>query len=87
MAERSQETSEWAEKSLLERPDLPWAYRVLAVAQEYLGNNSRARGVLEKMRQQDPGISVSRVMATMPFAPGEVCSRFADGLRRLGLPE
>ncbi len=80
--ERYQEASEWAEKSLLERPDLPWTYRVLAVAQEYIGNNARARWVLEKMRQQDPGISVSRVMATIPFAPSEVCSRFADGLVR-----
>ncbi len=87
VAERYQEASEWAEKSLLERPDVPWAYRVLAVAQEYIGNNARARWGLEKMCQDNPGLSVSSVMATLPFAPSEVYSRFADGLRRVGLPE
>jgi adenylate cyclase len=87
VAERYEEASEWAEKSLLERSDLPWAYRVLAAAQELTGKNARARWALEKMRQQDPDISVSRVMTNLPFAPSEVFSRFADSLRRVGLPE
>ncbi len=87
VAERYEEASEWAEKSLLERSDLPWAYRVLATAQELTGKNARAHWALEKMRQQDPDISVSRVMTNLPFAPSEVFSRFADSLRRVGLPE
>jgi len=87
IAGRYRESASWAEKSLLERPELPWAYRVLAAAEGHLGNQPRARWALERMRQQQSDISVSSVMASTPFAPGEFGTRFADGLRRAGLAE
>jgi adenylate cyclase len=86
-AGRYEQASEWAEKGLRERPDLPWAYRVLAAAQPYLDDPARAAWAARKLRESNPRISVADIMATFPAKPADLRARFADGLRRAGLPE
>ena len=87
IAERYEQACEWAERGLRERPDLPWAYRVLAAAHPYLGNVERSRWAAARVREANPQISVARVMASLPLRSADASARFAEGLRRAGLPE
>jgi TolB-like protein/Tfp pilus assembly protein PilF len=86
-AERYEQACEWAEKGLRERSDLPWAYRVLAAAAPYLRATERARWAADRLQEANPQISVSSIMAVLPAKPADFRMRFADGLRRAGLPE
>jgi TolB-like protein/Tfp pilus assembly protein PilF len=87
VAARYEQACEWAERGLRERPDLPWAYRVLAAAHPYLGNVERSLWAAARLRELNPQISVAAIMAVLPLRPAEARARFAEGLRRAGLPE
>ena len=87
VAGRYEQACDWAERGLRERPDLPWAYRVLAAAHPYLGNVERSLWAAAKLREINPRLSIARVMATLPLRPTDACNRYIDGLRRAGLPE
>jgi TolB-like protein/predicted Zn-dependent protease len=87
VAGRYEQACDWAERGLRERPDLPWAYRMLAAAHPYLGNVERSNWAVAKLREINPRLSVARVMATLPLRPDDARNRYLDGLRRAGLPD
>ena len=78
---------EAAAKALLERPHLTWGHRVIAAAYGQLGWRAEAAAAVEKVRHYSPGATVAGVMQVMALEPEALRSRFAEGLRRAGLPE
>ncbi|HKP27480.1 MAG TPA: winged helix-turn-helix domain-containing protein, partial [Dongiaceae bacterium] len=78
---------EAAAKALLERPHLTWGHRVIAAAYGQLGWRAEAAAAVEKVRHYSPGATVASVMQVMALEPEALRSRFAEGLRRAGLPD
>ena len=76
-----------AAKALLERPHLTWGHRVIAAAYGQLGWRAEGGAAVEKVRHYSPGATVASVMQVMALEPEELRSRFAEGLRRAGLPD
>jgi TolB-like protein/Tfp pilus assembly protein PilF len=87
VAGRYREAVDWAEKGRLERPGLPWAYRVLAAAYAQLGQHDQAQAAAQTALKQHPQLSVSEIMATAPFRQDEVRERLVHALRRAGIPD
>ncbi len=85
--ERYDEARVWSEKSLHENPNLPSGYRGLAAAHGMLGNLDEARAAYEKFDRLAPGMTIAACVQTVPFAYEDDANRFAEGLRRAGMPE
>jgi TolB-like protein/DNA-binding SARP family transcriptional activator/predicted Zn-dependent protease len=86
-AARYDEAIAWAEKARVERPGLPFAYRVLAAANMQLRREDAARAAAQVLLAQCPRLSLPEVMSTMPFADDKARRRFEDGLRQAGIPD
>jgi adenylate cyclase len=78
--------TEWVEKALRERPDAVWAYRTLAVAYANAGHIEKAREAVAMLLRAFPGLTISRLLDIVPFG-SDYLSRYAEGLRKAGLPE
>jgi hypothetical protein len=87
MAGRYVEAASWAEKSLRERPDYMPSMRFGAAANAFLGRLDIARMAVARMRQLDPGLSLSNLANVVSLRRPEDLARLADGLRKAGLPE
>src|SRR5262249_24415216 len=87
VARRYPEAIAWAEKARVERPGLPFAYRILAAAHVQLGQPEQARAAAATLRAQCPRQSLSQMMAVTPFADAETRRRFEDGLRQAGIAD
>ena len=87
VAGRYHEAVEWAERGRLERPHLPWAHRVLAASYAQLGQEHQARAAAQAVLAQCPSLTLPQIMAAMPFQHRDVRDRFAQALRRSGIPD
>jgi adenylate cyclase len=87
VAERYEEALVWIRKGMLERPDLVWPLRQVAVCLGQLGRIAEAREVIKKYREAEPDITISRVMAITTYRDADVLRRQVEGLRKAGLPE
>jgi len=85
-AERYEEALSWWRKGMLERPDLTWPLRPMAACLGLLGRISEAHEAVRRLRQGYPDITISKIMAIVPHR-GDYACRYAEGLRRAGLPE
>ena len=85
--ERYDEARMWAEKALHENPNLPGAYRLLVSAHGMLDNLDEARAALEQFGRLAPGVTIAATLEAVPFAYEDEAERFAEGLRRAGMPE
>jgi TolB-like protein len=81
-----EEAVQWAEKARIERPGLPWAYRVLGAARAELGDKEGAAAAVVRLLADSPSLTVERVMEAMPFRRPDIAQRFAGGLAAGGLP-
>jgi TolB-like protein/Tfp pilus assembly protein PilF len=77
----------WAEKALRNHPDYQLVLRVFVAANAFDGQERAAKQALERLRQLDPDLRVSNLEDRFPLRRLEDISRFADGLRKAGLPE
>jgi adenylate cyclase len=75
----------WMRKALLEQPGTLWANRTLSVSFARLGERTKALESLEALRRYCPDLTVSQVVAAIPFQP-RYLDRLAEGLGALGLP-
>lgn len=75
----------WLRGALREQPDATWANRSLSVSYERLGYRQEALRSLDSLRRYSPGLTVSEVVAAVPFRP-HFLDRLGDGLSALGLP-
>ena len=85
-AGRYDEAVKWIEKGLRERPDAVWAYRQLAAAYANAGRLQEARDAVATLLRTYPNVTISQLLALLPASP-DYLSRYAEGLRKAGLPE
>jgi adenylate cyclase len=76
----------WAEKGLLDRPSATWVYRSLVPIYAFLGREADARAGLARLLKEYPDLTVSKVVSAMVYSQPTL-DRFAEGLRKAGLPE
>ncbi len=84
---RYEEACAWAEKTLHDNPNFPTAYRMLASAHGILGNLAKARAAYEQFDRLAPGATIATTLRAVPFAFDDDAERYAEGLRRAGMPE
>jgi TolB-like protein/Tfp pilus assembly protein PilF len=84
---RYDEAHMWAEKALYEEPKFPSGVRLKASAQGMLGNLAEARVAYELFDEIVPGATIAAMVEAIPFAYEDDAQRFAEGLRRAGMPE
>jgi adenylate cyclase len=87
VAERYEEALSWLRKGMLERPAAVWALRGVAACLGQLGRISEAREVVRQCREIHPGMTISKVIAHSAHRNAAFLRRYAEGLRRAGLPE
>jgi tetratricopeptide (TPR) repeat protein len=63
------------------------AYKSYLAALGLMGRVAEAEGVLRRLLELEPGFSVQAAVSRSPFMLVEDIERYADGLRRAGLPE
>jgi adenylate cyclase len=68
-------------------PNLQPCFVQLAIAAKEARQDAEARSAANRVLEINPGFSVSRQVQLVPFRRSEDASRFADLLRRAGLPE
>ncbi len=85
--ERYDEARMWAEKALHENPNFPTGHRFLAAVLGMLGDLDAARAAYENFDRMAPGMTVKACVQAVPFAFEVDAKRFAEGLRRAGMPE
>jgi adenylate cyclase len=87
LAGRYDEAIRWANSALREQPNYPAANRVLAASNALAGHLSEAREVMAHLRALDPSLRVSNLSEVFPLRRGYDLAKFAEGLRKAGLPD
>ena len=87
LAGRYDEASSWAEMALRENPTLNSASRIAAATNAVAGRLEQAQNEMIRLRQLDPTLRVSNLADVMPFRRPEDLAKYAEGLRKAGLPE
>ena len=87
LAGRYDEASAWANKALREQPNYPAANRILAASNALAGHMNEAQEAMAHLRELDPSLRVSNLTEVFPLRRPEDLARFAEGLRKAGLPE
>ncbi|MDE2063505.1 MAG: adenylate/guanylate cyclase domain-containing protein [Bradyrhizobium sp.] len=77
----------WAEKALRENPNFLPAIRIIAASAGNSDQPERARKAAKRMLEIDPAFSISRLADHVPLRRPDDLARYAEGLRRAGLPE
>jgi adenylate cyclase len=86
-AGRYDEASSWAKLPLREMPDLVPALRIAAASDALAGRIDEAQKNLARMRQFDPTRLISNLRDVLgPYSPKEF-AKYAEGMRKAGLPE
>jgi len=88
LADRYDEAVSWAAKARNEQPNWATSLRVAAIAYALLDRIVEAREAMARLREIDPTLRLSNLeRVAPPLRRPEDRARFADGLRRAGLPE
>jgi hypothetical protein len=72
---------------LQESPNLHQALRVSAAANALAGRIERAQDALSRLRRIDPALRVSNLGDITPLRRPEDIARYAEAMRKAGLPE
>lgn len=83
-AGRYADAARWMRGALQDQPDTAWVNRSLSVALARCGEPREASRALDRLRRYNPGLTVSRVVAAVPFRP-DFLQRLGNGLSDLGL--
>jgi tetratricopeptide (TPR) repeat protein len=84
---RYDEARSQAEQALQESPNLHPALRVSVASNALAGRIERARDVLLRLRHIDPALRVSNLGDITPLRRPEDISKYAEAMRKAGLPE
>ena len=87
LAGRYDEATAWATRALREQPNYPAANRILAASNALAGHMSEAQEAMAHLRELDPSLRISNLTEVLPLRRPEDLAKFADGLRKAGLPE
>jgi tetratricopeptide (TPR) repeat protein len=77
----------WAEKAVRQEPTYSSAVRALAASNALAGRLEAAQIAMALLRQADPALRISNLKDAAPFRRPEDLAKFAEGLRKAGLPE
>jgi tetratricopeptide (TPR) repeat protein len=86
-AGRYDEASSWAEKALRNHPNYFSAARIAAASHALAGRLEQATKTMARLRERDPAFRVSDLTDRIPLCRPEDLNRYAEGLRKAGLPE
>lgn len=84
-AGRYDQSAAWAQRAVREQPTFPAALRVLAASSALLGRMSDAKQALAILSETKTTIHVSGVQH-LPFRDPKFLKKYADALRKAGLP-
>lgn len=86
--ERYEEALDQAQHFLKQHPDQHPALRIGAAAAAFAGRTDEARQLACRLLEVDPAFSVSRIGRYLgPYRRPEFVEKYAEGLRKAGLPE
>jgi tetratricopeptide (TPR) repeat protein len=86
-AGRYAEALSWAEMSFRENPNFIPSTAVAAASAALAGNHTAAEKAMARLRQIDPELRISNLKDLFPIRRSEDFDRWAEGLRKAGLPE
>jgi len=86
-AGRYDEASSWAEKAVRARPTWLTAVRGAAASHALAGRLDEARKHMARMRELDPALCISNLKDLLPLRRMEDFTKWAEALRKAGLPE
>jgi tetratricopeptide (TPR) repeat protein len=86
-AGRYGEAASWAQKAILHQPNYFPANTALAASHALAGRLEEANNSIQRVLQLSPSFRISDLADELPHRRPEDFARFADGLRRAGLPE
>jgi len=86
-AGRYDEACSQAEQALQESPDLHPALRASVASNARAGRIERARDALSRLRHIDPALRVSNLGDITPLRRPEDIAKYAEAMRKAGLPE
>jgi len=84
---RHEEALSWVEKALRERPGYLPAARMIVASAALAGVPERPETSVARLRLLEPTLRISNLRNQIPYRRPEDLARFADGLRKAGLPE
>jgi adenylate cyclase len=87
LAGRYDEASSWAEKSLREDANYNAALRILVASSALAGRPEKAHSTMVRLCAIDPMLRISDLKDLPPLRRPQDAARFAEGLRKAGLPE
>jgi TolB-like protein/Tfp pilus assembly protein PilF len=86
-AGRNDEARSWAEKVIQDKPDYQLALRTFAASSALAGRQQDATQTVKRLLQLDPALCISNLKDRYPIRRPEDFMRWAEGLRKAGLPE
>jgi TolB-like protein len=86
-AGRYHEACTWAEQTLQGGPNYVIGYHIAAASNALAGRIDKARKITARLHQLDPGFRVYSMKDYFPFRRPEDLARYAEGLRKAGVPE
>jgi TolB-like protein/Tfp pilus assembly protein PilF len=87
LAGRFDDASSWAEKAFREEPNYLPAAAVTAASHALAGRLEEAREAMARLRQIDPALRLSNLKDWFPIRRPDHFAKWAEGLRKAGLPE
>jgi adenylate cyclase len=87
-AGRYEEACLWAGRTTVESPNVPGGLRILAASSALAGHSERARAVVARLLHVDPMRRIANLTDVLgPYRRAEDIAKYADGLRKAGLPK
>ena len=86
-AGRYDEALLWAGKVVQDKPDYQLALRMFAAANAHIGRQKEAQQAVARLRVLDPELRISNLKDRYPLRRAQDLARWAEGLRKAGLPE
>ena len=86
-AERFEEAAEWAEKAIRSLPNWLMALGIAAASFALSGRQDEAQRTVARLREINPAANASAIVGIVSYRRQEDSARWAEGLRRAGLPE
>jgi len=87
VADRHEEALYWATKAIRLEADFLGTIRIFAATSAAMGRMEDARLAIARVRKIDPTLRVSNLKNVVPFRQTELLERYAEGLRKAGLPD
>jgi TolB-like protein/Tfp pilus assembly protein PilF len=88
-AGRYDEAVSWAKMALRERPDGHAGLRIAAASCALAGRGEEAKRLIAQLLEIDPALRISSILQNVlgPYRKPEHSAKYADALRKAGLPE